>query len=254
MYNYNVKLPEGYEVEYVIQGGSSAKVFILVNKDKRRIVRKISDEEGINKNGRDKLRKEIIFIEFFNNKKFKFKYPNVYNYASEPSCVYYDMSFIKGETLQNLINTHKQAEVIDCCNKVLNDLCLYSDIKKSTNENCALYEFYIDKTKMVIDKLLNNKEIHTLINEKELIINDIVYKNAKIIIDQLYKKQIKNRLKRNESSFCFHGDLITTNIIYYNGNVNYVDPRGEFNEFDICYDIAKMKFSFSGYDQVNRVS
>ena len=61
----------------------------------------------------------------------------------------------------------------------------------------------------------------------------------------------KNKLISNVISFCFHGDLISSNIIYNNGNVNYIDPRGELNDFDICYDIAKMKFSFSGYDQVD---
>lgn len=84
-----------------------------------------------------------------------------------------------------------------------------------------------------------------------MIINDKKYKNVQCLMEYLYKNEIIKRLKGNETAFCFHGDLISSNIIYNNGCVNYIDPRGQFTVFNICYDIAKMKFSFSGYDQVN---
>lgn len=253
MYSYEKALPKGFCVEKEIIEGSSAKVFILINNKGNRIVRKISDVEGINKNGKDKLKKEINFLEYFHNTKSEIIYPKIYNYEANDLYVYYDMSFIEGKTLQELLNDNKKEEALDCCNKVLDDLCFYSDIQRtnSDNENSVIYKSYIDKTKNVINKLLENNKVSSFVQAEEIIINNKTYKNAKIVHEYLYKDEIQKRLRSNEVSFCFHGDLVSSNILYNNGNINYIDPRGEFNKFDICYDIAKMKFSFSGYDQVN---
>lgn len=252
MYNYEKALPKGFYIEKEIIGGSSARVFILINNKGDRIVRKISDVEGINKNGKEKLKKEINFLEYFHNTKSEIIYPQIYNYEANDLYVYYDMSFLEGKTLQELLRDNKKEEAFDCCNKVLDDLCFYSDIQKtnSDNEMNLIYKSYIDKTKNVIEKLLNNNKISNLIQSKEIIINNKKYKNAKIVHEYLYKNEIQKRLRSNEVSFCFHGDLVSSNILYNNGIINYIDPRGDFNKFDICYDIAKMKFSFSGYEQV----
>ena len=232
MYNYKKVLPKGFYIEKEIIGGSSARVFILINNKGNRIVRKISDVEGINKNGKNKLKKEINFLEYFHNTKSEIIYPQIYNYEVNNLYVYYDMAFLEGKTLQELLKDNKKEEALDCCNKVLDDLCLFSDIQKTTsyNENSLMYRAYIDKTKNVISNLLSNKKISSLIQPKEIIINNKKYKNARIAH--------------------FHGDLVSSNILYNNGNTNYIDPRGDFSKFDICYDIAKMKFSFSGYEQV----
>ena len=252
MYNYEKTLPKGYEIERKIVMGSSAEVFILINSKGKRIVRKISNVEGINKNGKEKLRNEINFLEYFHRTRTTDIYPKIYNYESNNLYVYYDMSFIRGKTLQELINQNKKEEAIDCCNKVLNDLCIFSNIRRTyyNDENVTLYEFYLNKTNSVINKLLENSSIDDLVKTEKIIINNATYKNARTIIDDFYHKEIQKKLISNTVAFCFHGDLISSNILYDNGNVNYVDPRGEFNNFDICYDIAKMKFSFSGYNQV----
>lgn len=252
MYNYKKVLPKGFYIEKEIIGGSSARVFILINNKGNRIVRKISDVEGINKNGKDKLKKEINFLEYFHNTKSEIIYPQIYNYEVNNLYVYYDMAFLEGKTLQELLKDNKKEEAFDCCNKVLDDLCLFSDIQKTTfyGENSLMYRAYIDKTKNVISNLLSNKKISGLIQPKEITINNKKYKNARIAHEYLYKNEIQKRLRSNEVSFCFHGDLVSSNILYNNGNTNYIDPRGDFSKFDICYDIAKMKFSFSGYEQV----
>lgn len=252
MYDYEIKLPNGFDVEREITKGSSAKVFILIDKSRNRIVRKISNVEGINKNGRDKLRREINFLEYFHTTKNLNIYPQIYNYEVNKSYVYYDMAFIEGKTLQELLQENRDEEIIDCCNKVLDDLCTYSGIYRtdSTNDNILLYKSYIDKTKKVIEKLFINNKIASLIQSENIIINNKIYKNVRTIIDYLYMDEIRNKLVSNIASSCFHGDLISSNILYNNGKVDYIDPRGDFGEFDICYDIAKMKFSFSGYDQV----
>lgn len=254
MYNYEKPLPNGFKVEKEIMEGSSAKVYILINDENKRIVRKISDVEGINKNGREKLKKEINFLEYFNNTKSSGTYPQIYNYEANDVYVYYDMEFIEGSLLTELLKENRKNDVINCYNKVLNDLCTYSDIQPTNNDidNSLLYDYYINKTKKVIDKLSNNNILkEQLLQSDILTINNVEYKNPKIIIDILSKDEIKHKLMPNVKAFCFHGDLISSNIIYNNGNVSYIDPRGEFGNFDICYDIAKMKFSISGYDQIN---
>jgi len=252
MYNYEKALPKGYDIERKIVMGSSAEIFILIDNKCNRIVRKISDVEGINKNGKEKLRDEINFLEYFHRTKTVDIYPKIYNYESNDSYVYYDMSFIEGKTLQQLLNDNKTAEAIDCCNKVFNDLCIYSDIRKTyiNDESIALYKKYIDKTKKVLEKFLTNSKISNLIQSDNIIINNEAYKNAKTIINYFYSDEIQKKLISTAIAFCFHGDLISSNIFYNNGRVNYVDPRGDFGKFDICYDIAKLKFSFSGYNQV----
>ena len=252
MYNYEKALPKGYEIEKKIVMGSSAEVFILINSKGNRIVRKISDVEGINRNGKDKLRNEINFLEYFHRTRTIDIYPKIYNYEANNLYVYYDMSFIKGKTLQELLNEDKKEQAIDCCNKVLNDLCVFSNIRKTyySDENIQLYKFYLDKTKNVINKLLDNSNIANLVRTEKIMINNETYTNARAIIDYFYNKEIQKKLISTTVAFCFHGDLISSNILYDNGHVNYVDPRGEFKNFDICYDIAKMKFSFSGYNQV----
>ena len=51
MYNYKKAIPKGFVVEKEIVEGSSSKVFILLDNNGNRMVRKISDVEEINKYG-----------------------------------------------------------------------------------------------------------------------------------------------------------------------------------------------------------
>ena len=253
MYNYKKTLPKGFNVEKEIIKGSSAKVFILTDDKGNKLVRKISDVEGVNKNGKQKLRKEINFLEYFHSTRTMDIYPQIYTYEFNDAYVYYDMSFIEGKTLQELLNENKKEDVIKCCYKVINDLCFYSNIRRTytDDENVLMYKFYLDKTKKVIDNLVSNDMVADLVQKENIIINNEIYKNAQAIIDYFYEDKVQNKLISSTIAFCFLGDLITSNIFYDNGNVNYIDPRGDFGNFDICYDIAKMKFSFSGYDQVD---
>lgn len=252
MYNYKKSLPKGYRIEKKIVRGSSAEIFILINSDGKRMVRKISKVEGINKNGKEKLKNEIIFLEYFHQTKTMDFYPKIYAYECNNMYVYYDMEFIQGKTLQELLDENKITESLECCNKVLDDLCKFSDIKKDNfiDKNVELYKAYLNKTKKVIDKLLNDRNISYLIRKEKIKINSEIYSNAKMIIDYFYDIEIQKKLVSTINASCFHGDLISSNILYDHGKVNYIDPRGEFNNFDICYDVAKMKFSFSGYNQV----
>ena len=96
MYNYEKALPKGYEIERKIVMGSSAEVFILINSKGNRIVSKISDVEGINRNGKDNLRNEINFLEYFHRTRTMDISPKIYNYEANNLYVYYDMAFIKG--------------------------------------------------------------------------------------------------------------------------------------------------------------
>lgn len=59
MYNYKKELPTNFYVEKEIVKGSSAKIYILNNSNNERIVRKISDVEGVNNNGKGKLKEKI---------------------------------------------------------------------------------------------------------------------------------------------------------------------------------------------------
>lgn len=130
----------------------------------------------------------------------------------------------------------------------------FSEIQNinSFKEKNELYESYINKTQKIIYKIFNIQNNYPkIVNSDFLNINGIKYENPKIIINKLNSERIKSKLIPNIMSFCFHGDLISSNIMYDNGKVMYLDPRGDFNKFDISYDIAKMKFSISGYDQVN---
>lgn len=257
MYNYEKPLPRGFKIEKEITEGSSAKVYILINNANKKMVRKISDVEGINKNGREKLKKEINFIEYFNSTKLSGIYPKIYNYEANDFYVCYDIEFIEGKLLRELLEKNKKDDIIDCYNKILNDICTYSDIQfinTKVEANC-LYDYYINKTKKVIDNILNSNILEkNLIQSDILKINNVEYKNPRIIIDMLSEDKIKNKLIPSIKAFCFHGDLISSNVIYNNGEVAYIDPRGEFSDFDICYDIAKMKFSICGYDKINNNS
>lgn len=112
MYNYEKPLPNGFKVEKEIMEGSSAKVYILINDENKRIVRKISDVDGINKNGREKLKKEINFLEYFNNTKSAGIYPQIYNYEANDAYVYYDMEFIEGSLLTELLKENRKDDII----------------------------------------------------------------------------------------------------------------------------------------------
>lgn len=125
MYSYDKELPRGFGVVNEITEGSSAKIFILMNDEGKKIVRKISDIEGINKNGKEKLKKEINFLEFFHNNKSSKMYPSIYNYEVNDSYVYYDMEFVKGYTLTELFSKRRKKEIEDCYNTILNDLCFF---------------------------------------------------------------------------------------------------------------------------------
>lgn len=216
MYKYEKSLPKGYYIERKIVMGSSAEIFILTNNKGDRIVRKISDVEGINKNGKEKLRDEINFLEYFHHTKTKDIYPEIYTYESSDLYVYYDMEFIRGDTLQELLDKNRKEDALDCCNKVLNDLCIFSAIRKnySIDEGKKLYNLYIDKTKKAINKLLIKNEISYLLKKDTIKINNQIYRNAKNIINLLDNIEIQNKLITTGIAFCFHGDLISSNIIY----------------------------------------
>ena len=98
------------------------------------------------------------------------------------------MSYIEGETLQELLKQNRYAEAIQCCDHVITDLCYYSNIKRILDEekNSVLYKTYVNKTKRVIEKLKANDKVSNLILSDNITVNNKIYKNVKNIIDCLY--------------------------------------------------------------------
>ena len=125
----------------------------------------------------------------------------------------------------------------------INKLTLLSDIK---------IEFY-DK---VLERLDNIQQLLYYFNFIKSVNNIKIKYNHEYIIDEIYN-DIKNYIIENNIAYnTIHGDPHMSNILIdENDKIWFIDPRGYFGNTKLFglkeYDIGKIIYSLSGFDQIN---
>jgi hypothetical protein len=111
-------------------------------------------------------------------------------------------------------------------------------------------DMYINKTQNEYRKFYHgwHHKIGNLFNEKGISINNRPYLNYEIIWPEVRDYIEQNML--DYESVLIHGDCCFSNILYGEGVVRFIDPRGSFGKpgvyGDRRYDIAKLYHSVDG--------
>ena len=111
-------------------------------------------------------------------------------------------------------------------------------------------DMYINKTQNEYRKFYHgwHHKIGNLFNEKGISINNRPYLNYEIIWPEIRDYIEQNML--DYESVLIHGDCCFSNILYGEGVVRFIDPRGSFGKpgvyGDRRYDIAKLYHSVDG--------
>ena len=122
------------------------------------------------------------------------------------------------------------------------------DIEPGKNDYAR--EMYINKTRNEYRKFYHgwHHKIGNLFNEKGISINGQPYLNFEIIWPEVSDYIEHNML--NYESVLIHGDCCFSNILYGDGIVRFIDPRGSFGKIGVYgdrrYDIAKLYHSVDG--------
>lgn len=241
------------EILNVFEEGSSSKIYLLKDKETKEVfVRKIAISNGINGNGIPKLKKEIKFLDYIKELPLGKLYPKLIQSAITEDYCYYDMEYIEGISLKELLIVEKwNKNIEEKYNKLFNLLIDNGNIMLVKENNNLINDFKNKYYKKVMDSFLvieQHEELKNIIKKEYVAINEVKYKNIrKLFFDFFCKEDIIKRLVPKTLGFCVHGDFIASNIYFKDENIRLIDPRGDFENFDILYDFAKAKWSLDGY-------
>jgi hypothetical protein len=215
-------------------GGSFNDIFI----DGDKIIKKCKHSGGVKK-----IENEITFYNFIKCSCVDFPVVNVVGYIDNG----YIMEYLKDyEPLYKSKNID-----FDLVYNKLN--ILHSSYELKVSKEYFMSQLYNEIDKKIIERY---KIIEHVVSEY----NFIKRVNGLDIMkfEELHKK-INNEIhKEIDSLECYkfvpiHGDCQFNNILVKDGNIVFIDPRGHFGESSIFgmkeYDMAKVLFAISGYDE-----
>ncbi len=259
-YLYNYKSFNTYEIENLIDIGDMKKLDIELAKTKLYKTRYFNEITEINNN---RLWKQSICdygdniinneMNFYKNNTFDF-IPKIYKF-NEKSFI---MNKINGKVLGDCLedyNHKEQKYIINKCINIIN--IIHSSGQKEVSKEIYFRDLDIEFDSKVRTRLNNVNELITFhknisyVNgifiqyDKEYILNDL----CNYIKEKLLNKQIFYYNK-------IHGDPHLSNILIDNHKKIYViDPRGYFGKSKLYglkeYDISKILYSLSGFDEIN---
>lgn len=111
-------------------------------------------------------------------------------------------------------------------------------------------EMYINKTEREFLKFAESPEadIRNLCRIRELVIN-----GKRCLGFPILWEELRDHIEREYLIYTpvlIHGDMCFANILYYGGEIKFVDPRGSFGckgiYGDVYYDLAKLSHSYNG--------
>ena len=208
------------------------------------------------KNGRDKLEKEIKWIKNL-EEKVSYRFPAVIDSNVTTKEAWYTMPWYTKDSLRKKIITgvFDIPTVTKYMNPIMN--FLWNDLYADVTKNPGIHWVNKKHFQRFYSRLINISGVHPfskIIKLKEIVINGNVYKNLSILVDWLKEFNDKtnffvpNVLKR------IHGDLHFQNILIGKKPSDFLlaDPRGDLEGLDIYYDMGKLWHSFNGkYDLIH---
>ncbi len=225
-------------------------------------------KESKNEYGHKKLKKEILFYLFLDKYNITFPRPKILSFTQRS----YTMEFLKDSvplyTVFSSFTTKKQEEILETINNYLKSLHKnHIEVCKETFIECLKQEFYtklierFQQTEQILGEFfliqsVNKKKFPWL--QKNESSTSLAYFTK--IVEKIYNEIQKHFVKGDTYSFSvIHGDCQFNNILYNEDSeeVFFIDPRGYFGSSEIYgmadYDLAKIQFALSGYDQFDNM-
>lgn len=157
------------------------------------------------------------------------------------------------ETFNNS-NIESQKEII---NNILREIEKIHNLEiVNVSKSELLEDIKIEFYDKVLQRLDNIEQLFSYFNNIKSVNNIHIKYDHKHIIDEIYKK-IKTYFLENEIDYnTIHGDPHMSNILIDDNNkIWFIDPRGYFGNTKLFgvkeYDIGKIIYSLSGFDQIN---
>lgn len=135
---------------------------------------------------------------------------------------------------------------------ILELLCKFAETKRigrdfDIRENNR--EMWVNKTIREYDKLMSNFPFFQTIKDQTIFLNN----KPLLPLNKIwYKIQefLEYEIKHINTEFIIHGDLCFSNILYADGVIKLVDPRGSYGKSQMYgshfYDLAKLRHSYHG--------
>ena len=176
-----------------LSGFSGCKIF-LYKKGDLFFVRKISKSLEYNSRLKEQMKKQILFEEKFSTKKIHA--PKIFNSGLIGDCFYFDMEFVNGENLINVISTSSLNELKRISKDLIKILGLFKKNKLKTKKNLSAYSL---------------KKLNDILSKSKS-------KRQKNILEEL-KSPLKE-LPRVNATIC-HGDFTLENIMFDKSTKKY---------------------------------
>ncbi len=154
----------------------------------------------------------------------------------------------------NKSDIESQKEIIK---NILREIEKIHNVEKiKVSKSILLEDIKIEFYDKVLQRLDNIQQLLSYFNNIKTINNIQIKYDHKYIIDEIYEK-IKKHILENEIEYnMIHGDPHMSNILMDSNNkIWFIDPRGYFGNTKLFglkeYDIGKIIYSLSGFDQIN---
>jgi hypothetical protein len=210
-------------------------------------------KESKNEYGHFKISKEIAFFQHIMNHHLSFPIPMIHEIGN----TYYVMEYLQNYVpLYQYITTISHEKRISMISRIYQELTmLHSSTRKQTTKEEILRLLQMETRDKIVQRY---DEIKSLLAPYASIIqkvNNVPLQSFESIMDriQLKVKEFMDSLEKAELCV-IHGDCQFNNILY-NPNTDdivFIDPRGYFGTENVYgmseYDMAKVRFALSGYD------
>jgi len=189
----------------------------------------------------------------------KYVTPRILEYSDEYEDMFIKMEYYGYNTLNEIfvygdLSIGEWKQIFNSLLQVFEDMNKYTLALPQKRAKNNIYEMYIKKTKSRLSLIKETKQFASFFT-KPITVNNKAYKPLDVIINEMERVLIENKIFDIKNFSIIHGDLCFSNILYDTNSklVRYIDPRGEFGDLDIYgdirYDIAKLSHSINGlYD------
>lgn len=186
--------------------------------------------------------------------------PQIYDYSLEPGNVYLKLQFIPWPTLsdcflalENKSELLQWEQAFEDLRAVLRMFACY----RREPDFAAFQAMYFDKTYERLDQFTrNNQWAQALLKQGYLMVNGRRLPSPLVVLER--ERSVIDALLYEGTFQIIHGDFCFPNILYDRSTraLKLIDPRGSFGASglfgDVRYDLAKIRHSLSGYDQIVR--
>jgi len=197
-----------------------------------------------------------------NNELLFYRFHYFHNLKNIPAIYTYSLHSFEMEKLEN--KTGYQYFIEQEYNKqrkyiinVLDDLNKLHQLKSINMSQCIIdRDIHIEFMDKVKHRLYNVSPLLKEFTYIKSINNTTIIDQPDVIIERMFNT-INAFLRNNVKEYVsIHGDPHLSNIIYSDMKNYFIDPRGYFGNTKLFgpkeYDIAKVLYSLSGFDEINR--